>query len=981
MTPERWQRVKELFEEAMDREPAERPAFLQEVCAGDEALREEIESLVVEQELAGDFMKNPVMHFHSTLAGKKILQYKVMEKIGEGGMGVVYRAFDTNLGRFVALKMLPAEMMLDPTGKRRFVQEARSVSALNHPNIITVHDIVSENGIDFIVMEYVLGKTLDQLIGHKGLPVIDTLNYALQIADALNRAHSARIVHRDLKPSNIMVTKDGFVKVLDFGLAKLIEQDRRTEFASGGTTGSNTIAGTVAYMSPEQAQGRRTDARSDIFSFGAVLYEMITGVRAFRGHDRLSILAALARDEPQKISELVPSTPIELERLILRALSKDPERRWPSMAELKKAMADIREESLVHQKGSYRRAPQFRKGLPQAIAARISSLKQQRFAIVLSTLLTVGAISTYVLRLSTLRLILGRPAATGIPAMSVDDSNLPVAKIHLRGNLPSASVFLDNDKSGEMRDGKYAFDVFSLGPHKLRLLYDGKELELAFDIHSKDGPPSVGPVTGDGPPVLVIASYGSTIRVRSTFRSLDVSLDKTSPRNVPSVGLQMDNQVIGSHQIAFNDGNGVQTLTFETRPTPTLNILVASNRDIGTLVLRANMDGVRVFLNGAEQNPIRGVWAKDLPSKRYIVRVMKEGYVPLPPKNIEIRTKQRTDEYFFLQRQTQSAMIIIKGGLPDAQVSIDDDRRGVVDANGYYELSGLVPGNHIVKISKEQYLPSTVSISVTGGQVFTLEGKDVRLVQSFGWLVVRALPANAQIAYQKAHGDRLLHEVYNNIKIQVPTGSYIVVASAGDAVDTRTVHVDSGTEKLVEFNLGPLASSPHTRNESYPQIVVEKPVLSMKSTYAYLTDPATWQLVNGWWIHHGKDYEWIRTVRGTNKLLCDFLLPRSMFGTGRARWVINFRNTKNQVIYELDGAVFARSVVVEGKKDRRTTPHKMGRARQYRIEITIQPGRIVHRDEQDEILDELQEPGVDFTVGKMGFAGEMGLVVNELSPK
>jgi serine/threonine protein kinase/DNA polymerase III delta prime subunit len=351
MTPERWQRVKVLFEEIREQDRAERPAFLQEVCAGDEALREEVESLLAEEGRAGDFMEAPVIGAQESFVETTILHYKIVEKLGEGGMGVVYKARDSRLDRFVALKVLPPGIIADPERKRRFVQEARAASVLNHPNIITIYDIAHDNDKDLIVMEYVSGKTLGELIGRTGLPPKEALRYAVQIADALATAHSAGIIHRDLKPSNIMVTEKGLVKVLDFGLAKLVEQrERGMEIEATEVIGfekpqtlQGTIAGTPAYMSPEQAGGKSLDARSDIFSFGSVLYEMITGAQAFPGDDQLLILAALATDEPATITSVSPSTPVELERVIIRALRKDPEQRWQSMADLKVAFTEIQE--------------------------------------------------------------------------------------------------------------------------------------------------------------------------------------------------------------------------------------------------------------------------------------------------------------------------------------------------------------------------------------------------------------------------------------------------------------------------------------------------------------------------------------------------------------------------------------------------------------------------------------------------------------
>src|SRR3990170_5165869 len=234
-----------------------------------------------------------------------IAHYEILHKIGEGGMGVVYKARDTHLERFVAIKVLPAERVADPERKRRFIKEARAASALNHPNIITVHDIACDDGLDFMVMEFVPGKTLDQLIGRKGLKLGAALKYGVQIADALAAAHAAGIVHRDLKPSNIMVTDDGLVKVLDFGLAKLAEP-ATGDLAStqSALTVEGAILGTAAYMSPEQAEGRIVDARSDIFSFGAVLYEMITSRRAFQAESKAAPLAAILQQAPKPIGAI-----------------------------------------------------------------------------------------------------------------------------------------------------------------------------------------------------------------------------------------------------------------------------------------------------------------------------------------------------------------------------------------------------------------------------------------------------------------------------------------------------------------------------------------------------------------------------------------------------------------------------------------------------------------------------------------------------
>ncbi len=279
------------------------------------------------------------------MIGRTISHYEVVEKLGEGGMGVVYRARDSHLDRFIALKVLPPDKVADPERKQRFVNEAKTASALNHPNIVTVHDIDQADGIDFIAMEFVQGKTLDEVIGRKGLKLNEALKYAIQIADALAKAHAAGIVHRDLKPANVMVTSDGSVKVLDFGLAKLTEStvlpDNETR-KERQSTELGAIVGTASYMSPEQAAGKKVDARSDIFSFGSLLYEMVTGRRAFRRDTPALTLAAILHMDPPPLE---PSVPRDVDKVVMHCLRKDPARRYQHMDDVKVALEDLKEES------------------------------------------------------------------------------------------------------------------------------------------------------------------------------------------------------------------------------------------------------------------------------------------------------------------------------------------------------------------------------------------------------------------------------------------------------------------------------------------------------------------------------------------------------------------------------------------------------------------------------------------------------------
>ena len=287
------------------------------------------------------------------MIGKSLRSYRIESKLGAGGMGVVYKAVDSRLGRTAAIKIL-STAALNADRERRFVQEAKAASSLNHPNIVTIYDIdtqeVDGKPIQYIAMEYVAGDTLDHLIGRKGLRIRDVLKYAVQIADALAAAHAAGIVHRDLKPSNVIVTPQGVVKILDFGLAKLSEPAGADAYAEtlhgegSPLTEEGTILGTVAYMSPEQADCKKVDTRSDVFSFGSVLYEMATGQRAFAGGSKLSSLSAVLYKDPQPASQAVADVPPELDRIISRCLKKDPERRWQTMADVKVALEELREE-------------------------------------------------------------------------------------------------------------------------------------------------------------------------------------------------------------------------------------------------------------------------------------------------------------------------------------------------------------------------------------------------------------------------------------------------------------------------------------------------------------------------------------------------------------------------------------------------------------------------------------------------------------
>ena len=322
-------------------------------------------------------------------AGTRLGGYEILGLIGAGGMGEVYRARDSRLGRDVAIKVLPADRVADEGRRRRFVQEAQAASSLNHPHIVTIYEIDTVGDHDFIVMEYMSGKSVDALIPRHGMRLSEALRISIPVADALAAAHARGIIHRDLKPANVMVGTDGAVKVLDFGLAKLVGagEDSNGETATVTTpavlSAPGTVAGTAAYMAPEQATGGEVDARSDIFSFGTMLYEMVTGVRAFPGTSTADTLSAVIRAQPKPPSTIVRDLPSDLEKVILRCLRKDPQRRFQHIGDVKVALQEIKEES---------------ESGPAAAAVVPRSHRTLRIAAIVGSLILVAGLAAWRLR-------------------------------------------------------------------------------------------------------------------------------------------------------------------------------------------------------------------------------------------------------------------------------------------------------------------------------------------------------------------------------------------------------------------------------------------------------------------------------------------------------------------------------------------------------------------------------------------------------
>lgn len=356
MTPERWQQIDNLIQAALEQPAAARSAFLRQACAGDSELLREVESLLAYQGDADDFLEVPPAAVAAEfleqgtaelLLGKKLGRYELQRALGRGGMGAVYLALDVQLGRQVALKLLPRRFTNNPERVRRFRQEARAISVLNHPNILTIHEIgevtLAEGSIHFLATEYVEGQTLRARLQGGNLTLGEVLDLALQTASALSEAHHAGIVHRDIKPENIMLRPDGLVKVLDFGLAKLTGTQVKPTAATFSTIHTNPgmVMGTVSYMSPEQARGLEVDGRSDIFSLGVVLYEMLTGRPPFAGATTGDVLVAILDREPKPLASLAPVIPAALQRLVNRALAKDTHERYQQALELHDELKEI----------------------------------------------------------------------------------------------------------------------------------------------------------------------------------------------------------------------------------------------------------------------------------------------------------------------------------------------------------------------------------------------------------------------------------------------------------------------------------------------------------------------------------------------------------------------------------------------------------------------------------------------------------------
>jgi tetratricopeptide (TPR) repeat protein len=344
MTPERWQQIRDVLEKALELAPEERSGFLAQACSSDQSLRQEVDTLLVSSDdMQSLFLQSSPLRV--TLAsGTKLGEYEIKSLVGAGGMGEVYRAHDSRLGRDVAIKVLPSFFSADSERLRRFEQEARAAAALNHPNILAVFQMGTYEGAPYLVSELLEGETLREQIKRGSISVGKAIDYGVQITRGLAAAHEKGIVHRDLKPENLFITSNGRLKILDFGLAKLTKARPPSQFVAANTkegTEPGMVMGTVGYMSPEQVRGQAIDHRSDIFAFGAVLYEMLAGKRAFEKLTPADAMSAILHEEPPGISHITPKVPAALKRVLRRCLEKNPEQRFQSASDLAFTLASL----------------------------------------------------------------------------------------------------------------------------------------------------------------------------------------------------------------------------------------------------------------------------------------------------------------------------------------------------------------------------------------------------------------------------------------------------------------------------------------------------------------------------------------------------------------------------------------------------------------------------------------------------------------
>ncbi|HEY6373134.1 MAG TPA: protein kinase [Candidatus Sulfotelmatobacter sp.] len=650
MRPERWRRIEELCQKALDLDERHRAEFLHSACGNDDELRHEVEALLAHEKKAQLFIESPALEVAGkilanqapreswkNLIGSTVSHYRVIEKLGGGGMGVVYKAEDTDLGRFVALKFLPDDIAHDSHALSRFQREARAASALNHPNIVTIYELGHLDGTHYIAMEMICGETLRALISSGPLPFRKAIAIATQIADALAKAHETGLVHRDLKPENLMVAHDGTAKILDFGLAKLRERplDSDSPTIMGSITDPGTVMGTLGYMSPEQANGAHVDFRSDQFSFGAVLYEIVNGRAAFAGNGKAEIMAAILRDHPERSPYSAKlQAPAPFFWILEQCLAKDPNQRYASTRDLARDLATVRE---------LRMDPS-----PRRIAARLSNMPVQRTAFIgrerelenlrellncedvrLVTLTGPGGIGKTRLALQiaseledsfaggvcfiSLSAVAGNEGLTTAITQSIGlrelagESARETLREYVRGLIQPLILLLDNFEHLISASAEIA-DLLTLNAN-LTVIVTSQALLHVYGEHEFPVPPLGVPDVRSAPTSLQALSHFPAVALfldRAKAVKHDFTITKENATAISAICTRLDGLPLAI-ELAASRIKLLSPSTLQARLESSLNLLTGGARDLPLRqqTLRATVNWSYSLLNTAEQSLFR----------------------------------------------------------------------------------------------------------------------------------------------------------------------------------------------------------------------------------------------------------------------------------------------------------------------------------------------------------------------------------------
>jgi len=649
MKPEVWRRAEELCQKALELDETRRAEFLESACGGDDELRREVEfRLACEKnaqrlidspavEVAGKILaKKPPADGAKTLIDSTVCHYRVIEKLGAGGMGVVYRAEDIDLGRAVALKFLLDEVAQDSQALSRFQREAKAASALNHPNIVTIYELGHVNDMHYIAMEMVCGETLRSLIRSAPLPFRKAINIATQIAEALAKAHEIGLIHRDLKPDNLMVTPDGTVKILDFGLAKLRSPGdsllAQTSTSVSALTELGMVMGTIGYMSPEQTNGESLDFRSDQFSFGAVLYEMVSGRPAFHRRNRAEIIAAILRDQPERLQSKIQA-PAPFFWILDRCLAKHPNERYASTQDLARDLAtvrDLRVDSSMHSGASVASNIPVQRTAFIGREVEVIALQQllNREDVRLVTLTGPGGIGktrlalrvademsdhfaggVYFVSLSAVR---EKEATITAVAQGIGLREVPgqspheTLKEHVRSFSERTLLLLDNFEH-LISAGPELAELLTLS-HKLKVVVTSQALLHVYGEHEFPVPPLAAPNPRSVPAPATLSRFPAIQLFVERAKAVkhDFALTKENAAAIAAICARLDGLPLAI-ELAASRSKLLSPAAIMTRLESSLNLLSSGARDLPVRqqTLRGTVDWSYSLLSPAEQNLFR----------------------------------------------------------------------------------------------------------------------------------------------------------------------------------------------------------------------------------------------------------------------------------------------------------------------------------------------------------------------------------------